>query len=263
MTPISLTTRAFDPFVALEGAANFRDAGGFATAAGKRVRQGLLYRANHLSGLTGDDHAILAALDIRTIYDLRERNERERSPTRWPGPRIRAWSDRDHVAPWSEKLRDYSQDAAGMRQFLTDLNAELPHAFAARIAEIVRGLAAGDGACVIHCSAGKDRTGVVIGVLLALAGVPRDAIIAEYLLTGGRMNLVADQHKAFDGEGNARPRRLSDEAMSGLLSVDPGFLAAAFASIEARYGTLDGYAREGLGLDAETIAAFQAAVVEG
>ena len=251
--------QSHDPFVLLEGASNFRDCGGLPTSDGGRVRRGLLFRSNRLSRLTDDDVDLLGTLGIRHIYDLREASERERSPTRWPGPAIRIWTDRDHLPPWSVTLLGYPQDPAGMRQFLIDLYVELPHIFGHRIAQIVRDLAAGEGPCVVHCSAGKDRTGVVVGVVLALAGVARDDIAAEYLLTAGRLGIAADQQRAF-GDGDGAPAR-SDEAQQALWAADRAFLDAAFASIEARCGTLDGYAERSLGLSADEIAALRAAMV--
>lgn len=248
-----------DPFVALEGVSNFRDAGGMATVDGGRVRRGLLYRSSRLSRLTDADRALLATLGIRHLYDLREPNERERSPTRWPGPAIRTWSDRDHVRSWSITIMDYPQDPEGMRRFLVDLYAELPHAFAPRIADIVRDLGAGEGPCVVHCSAGKDRTGVVIGVLLALAGVSREDIVAEYILTAGRLGIAADQQKAFGDRIESVAR--SPEAQQALWAADAAFLETAFASIEAKYETLEAYAGTALGLGKAEIAAYRAALL--
>jgi protein-tyrosine phosphatase len=249
-----------DPFVTLEGVSNFRDAGGMATAQGGHIRRGLLYRSSRLSRLTDADRALLGTLGIRHLYDLREPNERERSPTRWPGPAIRTWGDRDHLTPWSVTIQSYPQDPEGMRRFLIDLYAELPHAFAPRIADIVRDLGAGKGPCVVHCSAGKDRTGVVIGVLLALAGVDRAAIVAEYILTAGRLGIAADQQKAFGDRIESAVR--SPEAQQALWAADAAFLDAAFASVEARHETLTGYAKKALGLTEADIAVFREALVE-
>lgn len=251
---------ANDPFVTLDGVPNFRDAGGLSVAIGGRVRHGLLYRSGRLSRLSDADRAVLGTLGIRHIYDLREPGERERSPTRWPGPAIRVWTDRDHLTAWSVAILNYPQDAPGMRRFLIDLYSELPHAFAPRIADIVRDLGVGEGPCVVHCAAGKDRTGVVVGVLLALAGVAHADIAAEYSLTAGRLGVAADQQRAFGGDPIRAARSL--EAQQALWAADTAFLDAAFASIATRYGSLASYADEGLRLSAQDLAAFRATLVE-
>jgi protein-tyrosine phosphatase len=255
-----MTVMTADPFVPLAGANNFRDAGGLPTTDGGRIRRGLLYRSNRLSKLTEEDHALLAPLGIARIYDLREPHERDRSPTRWPGPAIRTWNDRDHLPPWQQRLLGYSPDEQGVRHFLTDLYAELPGAFAPRIADIARAIGDGEGACVIHCSAGKDRTGVVVGVLLALAGVAQADILAEYSLTNGRLGLAEDQRRAFGELREAGVRSAAAQAV--LLSADAAFLETTFATIDADHGGLDAYARDTLGLNDAERTAFRAAMVE-
>lgn len=253
-----------DPFLSLEGASNFRDVGGLPVAGGGAIRRGVLLRANQLSGLTERDRATLAPLDVRVIHDLRQGEERTRTPTDWPGPRIVAATERDHLPRWQEALGRQASDEQGARQFLLDLYTALPFDFAPRIALIARGIAEGEGACVVHCSAGKDRTGVVVAVLLALAGVPRDAIVRDYMLTQGRTNLSDDQRRAF-ARAQERHRdagtAISDAMHAVLMSVDPAFLDAAFGAIEDRHRDFATYAREGLGLGDKEREAYRRAMI--
>ena len=253
-----------DPFLPLEGASNFRDVGGLPVEGGGRVRHGLIFRANQLSGLSAADHAVLAPYGIRLVHDLRQGEERTRTPTNWPGPRIVAATERDHLPRWQQVLGGHAPDATGARQFLIDLYSRLPFDFAPRVAAIARGLAEGEGPCVIHCSAGKDRTGVVVALLLALAGVRYDAIEREYLLTEGRVGISADQQRAF-----ARSQKdhadagtaITPEMHGVLLSVHGDFLGAAFRAIAARHGDLDGYVDEALGLERPVLDAYRRVVV--
>jgi len=258
-----MQARACGPFVNLEGTANFRDVGGLRTAARGLVRRRLLYRSNQLAKLTAADHAVLAPLAIRRVYDLREPGERERRPTRWPDVKIVPSSSQRDFASWVRRLDDRPPTADGVRAFMLDLYAALPALFAPDIALIARALAAGEGPCVVHCSAGKDRTGVVIAVLLELLGVSREAITAEYLLTEGRHGLRADQRDAFAARVRDTPMsRLPQAAAEVLLSTDPAFLAAAFRAIDVDYGSIAAFARGALRLDAATISAYREAMLD-
>jgi protein-tyrosine phosphatase len=254
---------AHEPFLPLEGTANFRDVGGLKTRSGSIVRRRILYRSNQLGRLTAADHALLAALAVRRIYDLREPAERRRRPTHWPAVEIFSSPDRREFASLVKRLGDRPPTAEAVRAFMLELYAALPTLFAHDIAAIVRALAAGEGPCIVHCSAGKDRTGVVIAVLLELLDVPRAAITAEYLLTGGRHGLDADQRDAFAGpardeQGPRLPRTSADV----LLSTDPAFLEAAFGAIDRTHRSIVEYAADALRLERTTIAAYREAMLE-
>ena len=248
-------------FIPLDGAGNMRDVGGLPARCGT-VRRGRLLRSGRLSGLTDEDQRRLSAIGLRHIFDLREKQERARHPTSWDEPAVTVWHDRDHIAPWSERLESYPADAAGIRSFMIDLYADLPTAFAPRIAEMARQIGAGTLPCLIHCSAGKDRTGVVVAVLLRLVGVSEDDVMKEYLRLDRRIGLVADQRAAFAAADGASPYlRLPDDALAIMLSTDRAFLDAAFQAIGASHGSFERYADEGLRLTRDERVALHAALV--
>jgi protein-tyrosine phosphatase len=254
---------AHEPFLPLEGTTNFRDVGGLKTRSGALVRRRILYRSNQLGRLTAADHAVLAPLAVRRIYDLREPAERRRRPTHWPAVEIVSSPDQREFASLVKRLGDRPPTPQTVRAFMLELYAALPTLFASDIAAIARALAAGEGPCIVHCSAGKDRTGVVIAVLLELLGVPREAITAEYLLTEGRHGLNADQRDAFAAPArDEQVPRLPRTSTAVLLSTDPAFLEAAFSAIDRTHGSIVEYAADALRLERTTIAAYREAMLE-
>jgi protein-tyrosine phosphatase len=119
---------------------------------------------------------------------------------------------------------------------------------------------------ILHCTAGKDRTGFLVAMLLSALGVPRDAIFEDYLLTNAsvdlRARLVADE----SGFGLAPSTRfimeLQPEAREAVLAADADYLRAAFAAIEASHGTVGEYLRSVIGVDDDTREAIERAMLE-
>ena len=163
--------------VALEGCLNFRDLGGYACADGKTTREGVFYRSNCLSYLTDADIVMLCDMSITHVLDLRFPDEVAKDVNRM--------ADREGVSYINISLADGAWldpkvFPTSMAQFYTDLLEKS----GARIAEAFRFFAAhADGRFAFHCTAGKDRTGVLAALLLDLAGVSREDIVADYALT--------------------------------------------------------------------------------
>ncbi|MGN0972497.1 MAG: tyrosine-protein phosphatase [Aristaeellaceae bacterium] len=163
--------------IPMDGPQNFRDLGGYAAREGRMVAWNRLYRADGLAGLTEADAARLKAMNVRTVVDLRSLSEQRAMPDKLPGgvrlcacPMMRedlATPDRAAEAFARSLTRGYmkmiGEDAALAGQ-------------AARA--VMEGLA--QGAVVFHCTAGKDRTGVLAAILLLLLGVAEEDIIADY-----------------------------------------------------------------------------------
>jgi protein tyrosine/serine phosphatase len=193
-------------WVPLEGAVNVRDLGGLPTDDGSRTVRGRLLRADNLQGLTPDDvRRLVDDIGVRTIVDLRTTLEVDKEG---PGPltaepRVthRHLSlypeggrmtdvDADTVLPWQTDwgragAADPDADNPSIGYYLAYLKHR-PDS----VAEAVRTMAAPGGAVVVHCAAGKDRTGVVVALALSAAGVSREAIVADYVATGDRLEAV-------------------------------------------------------------------------
>ena len=230
--------------IALEGASNLRDLGGWQAAAGGRVRFGAVFRSASLGRLTDADAATLAATGLRTVVDLRGERERHHAPSRLdslPGVAVH-WLPIDPSLGAS--LRDLAaareatgEDAMGlMRRAYVAYALEWPHRYAAMfdllLQEARRPL-------LFHCTAGKDRTGLGAALLLSALGVQQEAIRTDYLAT--------NQHWAGEPELTAL---LPPAVAEVLLRVHAELLDAAFAAIHAGYGSLDAYFTQRIGLDA-------------
>jgi protein-tyrosine phosphatase len=229
----------------LAGAPNFRDVGGCATRDGRTVRRGLVFRSGHLGEVTEADYVALAPLGIRYVFDLRTVEERQAAPTRWPGaaapsivPLAAPFGPND-IAALMERLADPAFDGPQAREFIRNSMSALPFCAAQSIGRFVRAVAQGEVPCIVHCSAGKDRTGLFTAVLLTLLDVPREAVIRDFL----RTNEVAAVNMA--ASVRAMPAAIqaiiSPAVVEVLGCVREECLEAAFQSIDARRGSFENY----------------------
>ena len=243
--------------VSLEGVDNFRDFGGYATAAGRAIRPGRLYRSAHHGQATDADLAAIAALDIAVIVDLRRGEERQRTPSRRHDG-FTASSD-----PFVEFIRTSDVSEGAFRDYMLGYYRGAP--FDERHLDLFsryfQALAQDEGAVLIHCTAGKDRTGLLAALTHHVAGVHRDDIFDDYLLTNTvasferRLPAVAQMIVEVSG------RTPTDAAVRTAVSVDAAYLERAFEVIEARNGSIDAYLEDALGVDAALRAQVEARLV--
>ena len=173
--------------VPMDGCFNFRDIGGYATADGRRVKWGQIFRSDALGRLTDQDHAVLKSMKIQTVCDFRAPAETKRSPDRLP-PGIR-----HHHLPVIHGDLDaasaFERAAAGdlswltpdfmIRGYLNNIEA-FPHIWQAVFRLLARGQ---NRPLVFHCSAGKDRAGTCAALVLSALGVGDDTVIADHGLS--------------------------------------------------------------------------------
>jgi len=221
-----------------DGCLNVRDLGGHPTEDGRETRFGAVVRADSVRKLSPSGWDALVDHGIRTIVDLRFHSELEADPP------LALTVDVVHVPVFPEPSPEWQEidaigDAAGPgAPGIRAVYAELLRRRAARFAEAVTAVArAGKGGVVVHCTAGKDRTGLVSALLLRLAGVSIDNVATDYAATTA--NLRDDTEAwiaaaANEGEREWR-RRVSGsppEAMAGVLA-DLGDVAAYLRSAGA------------------------------
>lgn len=235
--------------VRLEGIENFRDFGGYGA-----VRAGCLYRSAHQGRATDADLARLAALKLAVVVDLRRPDERRRDPCRRPpsfGARvIETALEGDAEAPHLKFLRETDLTPASGHAFMVEEYARLPFEPAHRevFGRYFEALSEADGPVLIHCAAGKDRTGLLAALTHKLLGVDDEAILADYMLTNSVRPMQEWAERFSTLLEREYGRRPDADAVAAFLRVHPDWLGAAFDAIEARPGGLEGYLRA-LGVD--------------
>lgn len=235
---------------------NFRDYGDYATSAGRRVAGGRLFRSAHQAQASDADLERLAALRIGAVVDLRRPSERRRQPSRRPAGFsavvIESGFDDGGEAPHLTFLRTAELTPDSGRRFMTDTYRALPFeaAHLDLFARYFRVLADAEAPVLIHCAAGKDRTGLLAALTHGLMGVHADDMIEDYLLTNTAVDLearapgIARQLEATTG------RPVAHDAVVAFLGVEPVYLETALAEIADRFGSVDGYLEQALGVDA-------------
>jgi len=233
----------------LAGASNFRDLGGYPTRDGRAVRWRQIFRSNHLGHLTEADIEVLRGLGVRSAFDFRGTEER-----------VAALCAIEEIAVHSLPIEPTV--VAALRAILatgTPLSsADALHVMrdsyrgyvrhnTGRFRALFAHLLEDRAPLVIHCTAGKDRTGFACALILHALGVPDELIAEDYLLTNRFYR--RDPNSSSD---------LPEEVKQVLASVQASFLAAAFETVSADDGDLDTYLNDGLGLGAPERAGLKA-----
>ena len=241
--------------MAFDGIQNFRDFGGYATVCGRGLKAGLLFRSANHHRATDADLQRLRDLGVAVIVDLRQRYERDREPSRrWPGF---VGEVVENDAP--ELNPDFETEAraapelspAWFHEHSRGFYARAP--FEARYQDLFRryfrALAQSQGAVLVHCAAGKDRTGMICALTHHIAGVHRDDMLTDFLLTNDEAQMARKMRFVGPWLEKTLGRRPSDEALRVAVRVEPEYLESAFLAMSAAHGSVDGYLRDVLGVD--------------
>ncbi len=238
----------------LAGASNFRDLGGYHTRDGRVVRWRQIFRSNHLGHLTEADIEVLRGLGLRSAFDFRGTEERVAAMCGVAGIAVHSLPIEPTVVAALRARRAggnllSSSDALEvMRDSYRNYVRYNTPSFRVLFAHLLEDRAP----LVIHCTAGKDRTGFACALILHALGVPEHVIAEDYLLTN-----------RFYRRDPTASSDLPEDVRQALASVEASFLAAAFEAIVADYGDLENYFSDGLGLGAGERARLQARYLDG
>lgn len=262
---------SIDPTPHIASLPNLRDVGGHATPDGRRVRTGLLYRSAELSQLDGADAVAFAALGIRSVYDLRTRQERELAPDRLPRGSelvcLDLFADSPEASP-AELMALLADPPAATAALGRDGSARM---FEHKYRELVTLQSARRGfgrlfrdlgsathrPALVHCTTGKDRTGWAAAALQLLLGVPDETVRDDFLrsneMLGPWMRPFLDGFAARGGD---------PAVLVPMLGVSSSYLDTALAEMATTFGSIEGYFADGLGLQPSELTALREAFLE-
>lgn len=243
----------------LDGVHNFRHFHGYDGLDGAKVRDGL-YRSGHLSRASEADRDLMRELGIQVVADLRKRRERDAEPSLWPSQvRVIAsdLGDDGGEPPHLAFLRKGVHTPEAVRDYMLSAYRRIPMEAGNQdvYREGYRALASGeaDTGFLVHCAAGKDRTGIFCALILDELGVDRDTILEDYLLTnqavdfGSLIPRIRERLLAQHGEA------MSESLMQIFLGVDADYLNEAFRTM----GDTNRYVTEQLGIGEDERAALR------
>ncbi|MCJ8013513.1 tyrosine-protein phosphatase [Paenibacillus sp. KQZ6P-2] len=245
---MSSVTHSLERRLSLSGAYNVRDLGGYSTMDGRTIHWGRFYRADGLHKLTEDDQKALLVRGLHTVIDLRHEHELKQFKN--------VFSDSNEVAYYNVSLVNPATTNRKDIHTLGDLYIDMLDNVQPELLRVFQLLASGGGQAVLfHCSAGKDRTGVTAALLLGLAGVPEETIIADYSLTGECIAPLMEELR------KGKPEGLPDESYDKFLGSDPGNMIMMLEHLKAKYGGAENYLAS-IGLTEPELNALRAKLLE-
>ncbi len=239
--------------VNIAGATNFRSLGGLPAAGGRRIRPHAIMRADRLVGLSDDDWRALGRAGLATICDLRSDAERAEHPNAAP-PHLSLCEMHCDIRndlradPALARLMLDEPNARGAERVMIEIYRRFPSYMGGTLTAIVDRVLEGGAPLLVHCSAGKDRTGFVVAMLLHALGVPEPLIREDYLAS--RRWPGAETHRA-SLESRLGTLIAADElgaAVDAVLDVRDVYLDAALGAVHQEFGSIERYLEDAAGL---------------
>jgi protein-tyrosine phosphatase len=247
--PIVLAERK----VPLEGTPNFRDLGGYETAAGRRLRWGKIYRSGKLCSLTEADVHYFKRLGLSVVCDFRLDFERHSEPG-WLGDEDAPDRAELPVSPgsaesFSKSMHDGIIEVYDSSDLMKDMNRDFVINQTSQYARMFQLMLRGDHPILIHCASGKDRTGFGAAVILDVLGVDEETIVEDYLLTNQYLSVEKEMERLSNTFVDSRGFVVPDSVLHPMIEIRPEYIKACFEEIEHRYESKQHFYETALGLN--------------
>lgn len=255
--------------IRLQAAPTFRDLGGIAARDGRKVRAGRVFRAGHLLPPAAAEVEAIRHLGLRRVFDLRSAAERTRQPSTWAGfsgaRTVECDVNTDVRSGHADLLHLLEEDLgeSGAHEMMLHTYRNYSLGFAGQLRTLFDALLDEEGLpLLVHCTAGKDRTGFACAMVLYALDVDETQIFADYLATGdvlvGGPIAVAMQEllAGFLGRPPTPP------AIDLIMSVRREFLETAFATVRSEYGSIECFLEQAGGMDASRREALRQRLLE-
>ena len=262
MSLLSFEDRNFD----FKTIYNFRDFGGYKGVDGRSVKQGRLFRSAHLAALDDEELATIGNLGVDLIVDLRHAPERKRQPSRLPQPEPQRLEYPDapegktaKVAPHEAFLEHKLYSAEDAHGYMMGSYTARPKdkGFQNIFADTLRFMATAESdeaaGLLIHCAAGKDRTGTLCALIQAVLGVSREDIMADYMMTLDAVDVDKIIEPAAAMFSKRYGRQIDAKSIWPMFGVMPEFLEAALGGMMDEMGAVDRYVTEDIGVSQSDI----------
>ncbi|MDO5858304.1 tyrosine-protein phosphatase [Myroides odoratimimus] len=233
---------------------NFRDIGGIKTKDGRVVNWGRFYRADALATIQDSEFDLFNDLGITKVFDLRGAHEVEKAPNNQP-KQVKYI----HIPVFNEVNAEYFKEIEkkfisgdftleDADQMLLDANRDFASLYTAKFKDLVHQILEEDTPIVYHCSAGKDRTGFTSALLLSILNVDRATILDEYEMTNFYTQHTIEDNIEKMSKLMPGVKKINKEAFRAMMGVKKEFLQMAFDTIDQRYGGMDNYIKNQLGI---------------
>ncbi|OOQ60881.1 tyrosine-protein phosphatase [Mucilaginibacter pedocola] len=247
--------------VTLQGAANFRDLGGYKTKSGKTVKWGKIYRSADISKLTDADIAVLQSKNIAYDIDFRGNQESAQAPDKLiPGVKYTLLpAGSDSLGNWMKEMAAAPKGKDVGDSLLTSFYGNTRYLTARYKPFFDQLLTVPDNeSLMFHCTAGKDRTGIAAALFLYSLGVPYETIVEDYTAT----NYYRTAENSRSIKGMMAMLHVEEATAKSMMAAKKEYLDATFTAINKQYGSVDNFIKNQLGLNNKQLTVLKSKYLE-
>ncbi|OJV22662.1 MAG: protein tyrosine phosphatase [Dyadobacter sp. 50-39] len=241
-------------YIGMDHTVNFRDLGGLKTKDGKTVRKGFIYRSDNLSKLEPGDFGAFNALRIATVYDLRTDHEIEGKEDRLPtNVRYRhtpvVQDSAGEIKGLKKRVLNGDITEQQAREMTAKFYSDAVTVNIGAVKDILKQITTSEEPVLYHCSAGKDRTGIISALILSILNVDRQLIVDDFMASNYYRRARAEKTLGKAKLGRVIKPKLNMDAIEILSTVDESFIQATFSAIDSTYGGIEPFIQNELGID--------------